>query len=148
MLPNESESHALLAEVREKQKRWPEAIVHWERVAEIRSLEPTGLVKLAAAQIEFKDWDAAAKTLRKLRSQSWPPRFNEALRQVSDLEKKLEEQSKPPARVCEPVRYFPLPLVSPPTGPVSGRQCEPLQRVAKGGGVEQRLEFSGVGRNW
>ena len=74
MLPNESESHALLAEVREKQNRWPEAIAHWERVAEIRALEPTGLLKLAAAQIEFKDWDSAAKTLRKLRSQSWPPR--------------------------------------------------------------------------
>src|SRR5262249_10996955 len=64
MLPNESEGHALLAEVREKQKRWPEAIAHWERVAEIRALEPTGLVKLAAAQFASGDQDSAAKTLR------------------------------------------------------------------------------------
>jgi hypothetical protein len=68
-------------------------------VVEIRTLEPTGLLKLAAAQIEFKDWNSAAKTVQKLRSQTWPPRFNEALRQVRELEKKLEERSKSPPRV-------------------------------------------------
>ena len=45
-LPNESESHAMLAEVREKQSRWSDAAAHWSRVAEIRKLEPTGLLKL------------------------------------------------------------------------------------------------------
>ena len=60
MLPNESEGHAALAEVREKQARWADAIAHWERVAEIRALEPTGLLKLAGAQIENKSWDNAA----------------------------------------------------------------------------------------
>jgi tetratricopeptide (TPR) repeat protein len=97
MLPNESESHALLAEVRQKQKRWPEAIAHWQRVAEVRALEPTGLVKLAAAQIEFKDWDSAAQTVRKLKAQSWPPRFNELPQQLRELEKKLEARPKPDA---------------------------------------------------
>ena len=48
VLPSESESHALLAEVREKQNRWPEAIQHWEQVARLRALEPTGFLKLAA----------------------------------------------------------------------------------------------------
>lgn len=94
MLPNESESHALLAEVRQGQKRWPEAIAHWERVIEIRSLEPTGLLKLAAAQIEFKDFDGAAKTVQKLKGQPWPPRFNDALREVRELERKVETGSK------------------------------------------------------
>lgn len=94
MLPNESEGHALLAEVREKQNRWPEAIAHWERVAEVRALEPTGLLKLAAAQIELKSWDAAAKTVRKLRTQSWPPRFNEVEKQTRELETKLEARPK------------------------------------------------------
>ncbi|MBN9122188.1 MAG: hypothetical protein J0I06_24125 [Planctomycetes bacterium] len=94
MLPNESESHALLAEIREGQKRWPEAIAHWERVAEIRALEPTGLLKLAAAQIELRDWDAATKTVRKLRGQPWPPRFSEVQRQIGELERKLDDRSK------------------------------------------------------
>ena len=94
VLPNESESHALLAEVREKQKRWPEAIAHWERVAEIRALEPTGLLKLAGAQIENKDWIGATKSLQKLRSQSWPPRFSDVQKEIRMLEKPLEERAK------------------------------------------------------
>ena len=44
MQASESESHALLAEIRQKQNRWPEAIEQWEQVARIRSLEPTGLL--------------------------------------------------------------------------------------------------------
>ncbi|HEV3435736.1 MAG TPA: VIT domain-containing protein [Gemmata sp.] len=94
MLPNESESHALLAEIREKQNRWRDAIVHWERVAQIRSLEPTGLLKLAAAQIHEKAWDSTKESLRRLRSQSWPQRFGDVQQQARDLEKKLEERSK------------------------------------------------------
>ncbi len=94
MLPNESEGHALLAAVREKQGRWADAIAHWERVAEVRALEPTGLLKLAAAQIEHKDWAGAAKTLQKLRSQSWPPRFEKVQQEARELERKLEERSK------------------------------------------------------
>ena len=56
-LPNESESHAMLAEVREKQSRWNDAAAHWSRVAEIRKLEPTGLLKLASAQLQLKNWE-------------------------------------------------------------------------------------------
>ena len=37
VMPAEAESHALLAEVREKQDRWPEAIAHWEQVARLRA---------------------------------------------------------------------------------------------------------------
>lgn len=94
MLPNESEGHAMLAEVREKQNRWSEAIAHWERVAEIRALEPTGLVKLAGAQIENGDWVGAAKTLHKLRSQSWPLRFTDVQKEIRAMEKTLEERAK------------------------------------------------------
>lgn len=94
VIPNESEGHTLLAEVREKQGRWAEAIAHWERVAEIRALEPTGLLKTAAAQIEAKSYADAAKTLKKLRGQAWPPRFNELDKQTRELEKKLDERSK------------------------------------------------------
>ncbi len=90
MLPNESESHELLAEVREKQGRWPEAIAQWQRVAAIRALEPTGLLKLAAAQIHERAWDQATATLQKLRSQNWPQRFGDVQQQARDLEKKID----------------------------------------------------------
>jgi predicted Zn-dependent protease len=94
MQPNESESHAALAEVREKQKRWPEAIAHWQRVAELRSLEPTGLVRLAAAEIGAGRYEAAVKTLAKVRNQSWPPRFDADLDKARELERKLEKRKK------------------------------------------------------
>ena len=38
MLPAESESHHMLAEVRQTQERWPEAINQWEQVARLRAL--------------------------------------------------------------------------------------------------------------
>jgi tetratricopeptide (TPR) repeat protein len=86
VLPTEAESHALLAEIREKQNLWPEAIVHWEQVARLRALEPTGLLKLAEAQIHEKQWDRARETLRKLDARTWPPRFGDMHRQVRTLE--------------------------------------------------------------
>ena len=73
-LPSESESHTLLAEIRQKQNRWPEAITQWEQVARIRALEPTGLLRLAAAQVHVKQIDAARATLRKLDTTTWPSR--------------------------------------------------------------------------
>jgi Flp pilus assembly protein TadD len=94
MLPNESESHELLAEVREKQNRWPDAIGHWERVAQIRALEPTGLLRLAKAQVHEKAWDQAAAAVRRLRSQSWPQRFGDVQQQTRELEKTLELRDK------------------------------------------------------
>jgi Tfp pilus assembly protein PilF len=85
VLPTESESHALLAEVREKQDRWPDAVAHWEQVARIRALEPTGLLKLAAAQIHQKQWDRAEETLRRLDTRTWPARFGDVPYQVRTL---------------------------------------------------------------
>ena len=40
VLPSESESHAMLAEVRQGQNRWPEAIAQWEQVVRIRAWSP------------------------------------------------------------------------------------------------------------
>jgi predicted Zn-dependent protease len=88
--PSESESHALLAEVRQEQGRWPEAIAQWEHVARIRELEPTGLLKLAAAQVHERQWDPAAQTLGKLKAKTWPARFGDVPGEV----RKLEEQIK------------------------------------------------------
>ena len=94
MLANESESHALLAEIREKQNRWPDAIAEWQRVASIRALEPTGLLRLAKAQIHEKAWDQATESLRLLRRQSWPQRFVDAAAQLRELEKAMEGQPR------------------------------------------------------
>jgi len=92
MLPNESEGHAMLAEIRQQQNRWPEAIVHWEQVAKIRALEPTGLVRLAQAQIHERRWEDAARTLEKLRTRAWPSRFGDVSSQVRSLEEQLERK--------------------------------------------------------
>jgi tetratricopeptide (TPR) repeat protein len=92
VLPNESEGHALLAEIREQQNRWPDAIGHWEQVARIRALEPTGLLKLAAAQVHERRWDDAAATVKKLRARSWPARFGNVDEQARQLEQRITNQ--------------------------------------------------------
>ncbi len=95
VLPRESESQAMLAEVRQQQNRWTDAITHWEQVARLRALEPTGLLKLAAAQIHDTRWADAADTLAKLRSHPWPPRFPNVQNEIRTLEQQLQrEQAK------------------------------------------------------
>ncbi len=74
--PNEAENHAALAELRQKQGRWNEAIEQWQAAADLRRLEPTGLVKLAEAQLHQQQWDAARQSIRKLERTEWPSRFN------------------------------------------------------------------------
>jgi predicted Zn-dependent protease len=89
-LPNESEGHAALAEIRQRQDRWSDAAGHWREVARIRALEPTGLLNLAAAQIQLKQHEAAAETIRQLQQQSWPQRFTDIDQQIRDLQRRLE----------------------------------------------------------
>ena len=89
MLPNESESHTMLAEIRQKQGRWQEAIHHWRQVVRVRSLEPTGMIKLAEAQIHEKQWADAKETVKQLRSRDWPARFGDVHRTASRLERKI-----------------------------------------------------------
>jgi len=94
MLPNESESHTMLAKIRQMQGRWQEAIHHWRQVVRIRSLEPTGLIKLAEAQIHEKHWAGVHETLTKLRSRRWPARFGDVRRTASGLERKIPEKHR------------------------------------------------------
>jgi hypothetical protein len=81
----------MLAEIRQKQNRWSDAIPHWQQVAEVRSLEPTGLLKLATAQVHEKQWDAASATCGKLRARSWPERFGDVEQQVRELERRIDD---------------------------------------------------------
>ena len=94
MLPAESESHAALAEIRQQQDRWAEAIEQWEQVARIRALEPTGLLRLAAAQIHEKQWNAARDTLKKLNARTWPARFQNVESEIRQLQQQVEQGAK------------------------------------------------------
>ena len=87
--PLEAENHQALAELREEQDRWDEAIDHWQQVAELRKLEPTGLVNLATAQIHEEEWADAKDSIRKLTRKEWPSRFSELKKQIRELEKQL-----------------------------------------------------------
>ncbi len=98
VLPNESEGHALLAEIRQQQNRWPEAATQWQQVARIRALEPTGMLKLAAAQIHLRRWDDASQTLRKVGAQSWPQRFGDVRAQVRQLEGQIDAGRQTPKK--------------------------------------------------
>lgn len=87
--PNEAESHAALAELRQSQNRWDEAIPQWQQVASLRKLEPTGLLKLTEAQLHEKQWDAARESIQKLNATAWPARFNLVPIQIRQLEERL-----------------------------------------------------------
>ena len=90
--PNEAEHHQAIAEIRQTQDRWKDAIMHWEQVAELRRLEPTGLMKLAEAQIHVGNDAAAEKTLRKLDTETWPDRFSEVDSEIKRMRKELLEK--------------------------------------------------------
>ncbi|MCY2995196.1 MAG: VIT domain-containing protein [Planctomycetota bacterium] len=92
VLPTESESHTLLAELRQEQNRWPDAIVQWRQVARIRELEPTGLLKLTTALIHEKQWPEAVETLRQISSRGWPNRFGDVSGQARTLEQQIPRE--------------------------------------------------------
>jgi len=94
VLPNESEGHELLAQIRQHQGRWADAIGQWQEVAKIRSLEPNGLLGLAAAQLHEKQFDKASETIAKLKARTWPPHFGDAPGRIAELERQLREGSK------------------------------------------------------
>ncbi|MEX2287409.1 MAG: VIT domain-containing protein [Planctomycetaceae bacterium] len=87
--PNEAENHAAMAELRQKQNRWDEAIAHWEQVSRLRRLEPTGLLKLTEAQLHEKQWEAARKSIEKLQRTEWSSRFNDVSNQTRQLQEQL-----------------------------------------------------------
>ena len=92
MLPNESESHAMLARIRQKEGRWEKAIHHWRQVARIRSLEPAGLLNLAKALVHEKQWTEAKKIIKTLLSKDWPQRFNTVHNEVYRLKKQIPDE--------------------------------------------------------
>jgi predicted negative regulator of RcsB-dependent stress response len=49
------------------------------------------LLRLAAAQVHQKLWDAAAETMRELRAKNWPSRFGNIEFQIQELERQIRE---------------------------------------------------------
>jgi predicted Zn-dependent protease len=97
VMPQETEGHSRLAEIRQKQDRWTDAAVHWQHVARLRSLEPTGLLRLAAAELHLKDQRSAAATIRQIDTTAWPARFEAELKeQLPKLRAELEQLDGPP----------------------------------------------------
>jgi predicted Zn-dependent protease len=89
MLPAESESHTMLAEILQAQGRWDEAIPQWRHVARIRALEPTGFLKLAEAQLHQSQWREAAGTLGTVQARSWPERFGDVQSTARELMRRV-----------------------------------------------------------
>jgi hypothetical protein len=87
--PQEAENHAALAELRQKHDRWAEAIDQWRHVARLRTKEPDGLLKLAAAQVHERKWDDAEATVQTLRRTAWPARFGDLSGQLQELERQI-----------------------------------------------------------
>ena len=83
--PHEAENQAAMAELRQKQNRWNEAISHWREAADLRRLEPTNLIKLIEAELHAKQWDAARESLEKLQQTEWPSRFNNVPNDIGRL---------------------------------------------------------------
>ena len=90
--PQEAENHSALAERRQARDRWAEAIEQWQHVARIRSREPDGLLKLAAAQIHLHQWNEATATIDRLHKTGWPSRFSNVPGEIQQLERQMAEE--------------------------------------------------------
>jgi len=88
--PLEASHHQALADLRARQERWRDAADQWQRVAELRALEPNGLLGLADVQIKSGDTSGARRTIRLLESTEWPSRFGELVDgRLDELKKQL-----------------------------------------------------------
>ena len=74
---NESEGRAVLAQVREGQGRFPEAIEEWRQVIGVRSREPGGYVGLGRALLGAGRPAEAREALKNVLRESWHPRFGD-----------------------------------------------------------------------
>ena len=64
------------------------------RAEAIRSLEPTGLLHAAEAQIHQKRWDDAKETLDRLDKTNWPGRFGNVRAQASSLRGRIAREKR------------------------------------------------------
>jgi tetratricopeptide (TPR) repeat protein len=76
-MPEESQGHQRLAEIRQQQRRWDDAAERWRQVARVRSKEPTGYLGLARCLLQLERWDEARTVIDELLSTDWPARFGD-----------------------------------------------------------------------
>ena len=78
VLPNDADSEMALAQVRESQNRWEEAIGHWKLTRDYRAEDPSGLLGLARAYVHEKRWPESKATLELLKhpAKPWHQRFD------------------------------------------------------------------------
>lgn len=88
--PGETEGHTLLAQEREKQNRWEDALEQWQQVDKDRSLEPFGLLGMARVQLHLKQKEAATETIRRLEIKTWPEHTREEYhKKMTELKQQL-----------------------------------------------------------
>jgi len=84
-LPNESESHALLADVRQEQGCWADAVPEWRHVIRVRTTEPAGYLGLARSLIRLERWDEAREVVGEILAREWDARFGDVRAQGREL---------------------------------------------------------------
>lgn len=89
ILPGETEGRTALAHERENQNRWPEALEQWQKVAELRKLEATGLLNMARVQLQLKQKEQAAATIQQIERTTWS---DHAMKEVDEMLPTLKEQ--------------------------------------------------------
>ena len=91
ILPGEIEGHRALAHERENQDRWPEALEQWQKIAELRKLEATGLLNIARVQLFLKKKEQAAATIQQIESTTWS---DHAMQEVREMLPELKAQMR------------------------------------------------------
>ncbi|HAK94427.1 MAG TPA: hypothetical protein DCM87_05360 [Planctomycetes bacterium] len=91
MSANESEGRALLAQVRENDRRFAEAAAEWRHVVRIRSKEPAGYLGLGRCLLHAGQGEEARKVLEDFLGEDWHPRFGDVKAQARELMRRLEK---------------------------------------------------------
>ncbi len=85
MSANESEGRALLAQVRESEKRFLEAAAQWRHVVRVRSKEAVGYLGVARNLLAAGQGEEARKVLEEFLGKDWAPRFGDVKGQAREL---------------------------------------------------------------
>lgn len=93
--PNEAAAQSTLAQIRERQKAYGEAAVHWSQCVRVRSDEPEGYLGLARSLILAGRSSEAEEPIKALRTRKWEPRFKGTVRSgLHQLERLLRQPRK------------------------------------------------------
>ncbi|MCY2963434.1 MAG: hypothetical protein NT069_07235 [Planctomycetota bacterium] len=92
LLPNDAEGHQNLAQIREGQNRFQDALTEWREVLRLRPMDPNGLFGVIRNQISANDREGAKESLQILKKTNWAQRFREPVQQqVRELEEKISQ---------------------------------------------------------